>query len=230
MKKPFLGVGLAVLVVMSVVGLWLMRGSQEPWTTEEPTRSEDDAVASSGQKAGSHSGDKGDKAPRDGAERAAAKVADARTVDSRPQDAGVDESPRDDEETPAETAAEKAVKAFEDLTDALREPIRGDIALKRVDDFVRKFKALPKERQDEELHHALNLIPDDNSLFLLGVLMDAEVDKELKELVFNDFLNRGDEVKQPMLKAVFKQKSHPCWADAAWILDVTGALPAQKAQ
>ena len=130
----------------------------------------------------------------------------------------------------AEVAAEKAVKAFEDLTDALREPIRGDIALKRVDDFVRKFKVLPKERQDEELHHALNLIPDDNSLFLLGVLMDAEVDKELKELVFNDFLNRGDEVKQPMLKAVFKQKSHPCWADAAWILDVTGALPAQKAQ
>ena len=130
----------------------------------------------------------------------------------------------------AEAAAEKVVKAFEDLTDALREPVGGDITLKRVDDFVRKFKALPKERQDEELHHALNLIPDDNSLFLLGVLMDAEVDKEMKELVFNDFLNRSDEVKQPMLKAVFKQKTHPCWTDAAWILDVTGALPAKKSR
>ena len=100
----------------------------------------------------------------------------------------------------------------------------------QIDAFVNAFKALPEKVREEELHHALNLLPDENSLYLLGILMDTSLDKELKELVFNDFLNRADEVKQPMLKAVFKQKSHPCWADAAWILDVTGALPAQKAQ
>lgn len=134
------------------------------------------------------------------------------------------------EEEPETDPAEKAVKAFEALTDSLMEPVKGDISMAQIDAFVNAFKALPEKVREEELHHALNLLPDENSLYLLGILMDTSLDKALTELVFNDFLNRGDEVKQPMLKAVFKQKSHPCWADAAWILDVTGALPAQKAQ
>ena len=48
------------------------------------------------------------------------------------------------------------------------------------------------------------------------------------ELVFNDVLNRDETVKQPILRELFKDKEHPCWADVAWILDVTGELPAKK--
>ena len=35
----------------------------------------------------------------------------------------------------------------------------------------------------------------------------------------------GEEVKMPMLKQIFKDKSHPCWADTAWIFDATGEDP-----
>ena len=41
----------------------------------------------------------------------------------------------------------------------------------------------------------------------------------------NDILNRDEDVKKPILQEIFKDKSHPCWADTAWILDVTGELP-----
>ena len=68
-------------------------------------------------------------------------------------------------------------------------------------------------------------MPDDNVMLLAGILMDKSIDKELVELVFNDVLNRDEEVKKPILQEIFKDKSHPCWADTAWILDVTDDLP-----
>ena len=37
-----------------------------------------------------------------------------------------------------------------------------------------------------------------------------------------------EDVKKPILQQIFKDKTHPCWADTAWILDVTGELPKAK--
>jgi hypothetical protein len=91
-----------------------------------------------------------------------------------------------------------------------------------VKKFRELFKKVPKERKEECLHRALNLLPDDNVMLLAGILMDKEEDKELVELVFNDILNRDESVKQVLLKEIIKDKTHPCWADTAWILDVTG--------
>ena len=31
-----------------------------------------------------------------------------------------------------------------------------------------------------------------------------------------------------ILSLIFKDKDHPCWADTAWILDVTGELPQKE--
>ena len=42
------------------------------------------------------------------------------------------------------------------------------------------------------------------------------------EIAFNDILNRDEDVKKPILQQIIKDKTHPCWADTAWILDVTG--------
>ena len=47
--------------------------------------------------------------------------------------------------------------------------------------------------------------------------------------MFNDVLNRDEEVKKLILPKIFKDKTHPCWADTAWILDVTGELPKKEA-
>ena len=87
---------------------------------------------------------------------------------------------------------------------------------------------MPKSRKEECLQRALNLVPDENAMLLVGILLDKEQPKEMLELVFNDVLNRDETVKQPILRELFKDKEHPCWADVAWILDVTGELPAKK--
>ena len=61
-------------------------------------------------------------------------------------------------------------------------------------------------------------------MLLAGILMDKSQDVELVELVYNDVLNRDESVKKPILREIYKDRTHPCWADTAWILDVTGEL------
>jgi len=130
------------------------------------------------------------------------------------------------EEERAEAEAEAKVEAFDNLTDRWVEPAKAGVTMKDVGDFVGSFRQVPKDRQDECIHRALNLIPDENVMLLAGVLMDKSMDKEIAETVFNDMLNRDEDVKKPILQQIFKDKTHPCWADTAWILDVTGEASA----
>ena len=127
-----------------------------------------------------------------------------------------------------EAAEEKLVDAFDDLTDKWMEPSAKAVTMADVDAFVKQFRKVPKARRDECIHRALNLISDENVMLLAGVLMDKSMDKEIVETVYNDILNRDEDVKKPILQQIFKDKAHPCWADTAWILDVTGELPKAK--
>ena len=132
------------------------------------------------------------------------------------------------EEERRERDEEKAVEAFDGLTDKWMEPAKEGVTMKDIDDFVAQFRKVPKARKDECLHRALNLVPDENVMLLAGILMDKSQDKELIETVYNDVLNRDESVKKPILQQIIKDRAHPCWADTAWILDVTGELPAKK--
>ena len=137
-------------------------------------------------------------------------------------------APAQDEETGSDSAedeGEKLVNAFDALTDKWMEPAKDKISFDEIQRFVDHFRRLPKERKDECLHRALNLVPDENVMLLAGILMDKSLDKEYLELVYNDVLNRDEDVKKPILKQLFKDREHPCWVDTAWILDVTGELP-----
>ena len=129
------------------------------------------------------------------------------------------------EEELREEADEKLVDAFDSLTDRWMEKEGGEVTMKDMDDFVAAFKAVPDDRKEECLHRALNLVSDDHVLLLAGILFDKTVDKEHIELVFNDVLNRDEEVKKLILPRIYKDKTHPCWADTAWILDATGETP-----
>jgi len=131
------------------------------------------------------------------------------------------------EEEKAEAAAEAKVEAFDNLTDKWMDPSEKGVSMQDVSGFVEAFRQVPKDRQDECIHRALNLVPDENVMLLVGVLTDKTMDKEIVETVFNDILNRDEDVKKPILQQVFKDKKHPCWADTAWILDVTGQIPAK---
>lgn len=138
-----------------------------------------------------------------------------------------EQEPKTEEEI-REAEDEKKVEAFEALTDKWMEPSKAGVTMKDVDEFAAQFRKLPKARKTECLQRALNLIPDENVMLLAGILMDKTQDRELVELVYGDVLNRDEAVKKPILQQIFKDKSHPCWADTAWILDVTGERPRRK--
>ena len=160
--------------------------------------------------------------------RSAGSAAEADAADDE-SDADADEQEKTPEED-EEDVEERLVNTFDDLTDQWMEPAKTSVSMADIDKFVATFKKVPKARQDECVHRALNLIPDENVMLLAGLLLDKTLDKETIETVFNDILNRDEDVKKPILQRLFKDKSHPCWADVAWILDVTGELPApQKA-
>lgn len=130
------------------------------------------------------------------------------------------------EEEKAEAEAEKIVEKFDALTDKWMETSSGNPpTLAEVDAFVELFRKVPADRKDECIHRALNLIPDENVMLLAGVLMDKGQDPETIDTVFSDILNREEGVKLPVLREVIKDTKHPCWKDAAWILDVTKQLP-----
>ena len=162
-----------------------------------------------------------------------------RGVPAAPQSQDNETSSKDDSEEPEndeprteeekrEAEEAKLVDAFDDLTDKWQEPSEKPVTMPDIDNFAASFRKIPKNRQDECIHRALNLIPDENVMLLAGVLMDKSMDKEIVETVYNDVLNRDEDVKKPILQQIFKDKSHPCWADTAWILDVTGELPKAK--
>ena len=142
---------------------------------------------------------------------------------------GDDEEPQTEEEM-REAEEEKRVDAFDNFTDKWQEASEKAVTMADVNDFAKHFRQVPKARQDECVHRALNLIPDENVMLLAGILMDRSMDQEIVETVFNDILNRDEDVKKPILQQIFKDKTHPCWADTAWILDVTGELPQSKAK
>ena len=126
----------------------------------------------------------------------------------------------------AEDLEEKQVSAFYDETDHWIDAKKsGSPSVEDVEHYHSSFRKLPKSRKNECLQRALNLIPDENVMLLVGILMDKTEDKKLVTQIYNDVLNRDEVVKKPILQIIFKDKEHPCWTDTAWILDVTGQLP-----
>ena len=156
------------------------------------------------------------------AEKAASK-------ESEKDDQDVTEDPEDGESSP-DDLEEKLVDAFDALTDKWQEPAGDKVTMDEVKKFREGLAKVPKSRKEECVQRALNLVPDENVMLLAGILFDKSQDREILELVYNDILNRDEDVKKPILREVFKDKEHPCWADTAWILDVTGELPNKKGE
>lgn len=124
----------------------------------------------------------------------------------------------------AEIDEESIVEAFDGLTDNWIVPARGGVAIEDVENFVTSLIKVPARRREECLQRAINLIPNENIMLLVGVMMDKSMPMDLVELVYSDILNRSEEVKKPILLQIFNDQTHPCWEDAAWILEATGVI------
>ena len=125
---------------------------------------------------------------------------------------------------PAETE-EALVNAFYVLTDKWLKPSGTEVPMAEVEKFREQFYKIPRARKKECLQRAFNLLPDENVMLLAGILLDKGQPADCIELVFDDILSREEAVKKPILKEIYKDREHPCWATTAWILDVTGNMP-----
>ena len=130
--------------------------------------------------------------------------------------------PAASEESPAVRAERKVTRFYAEVDRWTRER---PVSVEDVQEFVRKFNAIPPPLRKGSVHRALNLIPDANVALLAGVLFDKSQPKEIVREVFNDIVNRPEEVKEPILKEIVKDKTHPCCSDAEWIFEVTGEKP-----
>lgn len=216
MRKSYLVAGFLLMVVLAVAILSVFRGESAPEVMAGDATKGESAKAGDNSRAGRHT------AAETGRKTGSAKA--EAVPEEEPEK--VPEEPKTEEERRAEDE-EKRVDAFDDLTDEWQEPASEKVTMKEVERFREQFNRVPKERKDECIHRALNLIPDENVMLLAGILFDKTQEKETLETVYNDILNRDESVKKPILQSIFKDKSHPCWADTAWILDVTGELPAK---
>ena len=167
----------------------------------------------------------GGDAPRLIAE-ADAEDADAGDADAEDADAeGEDCENNTDEGPEEEDPVELAVNRFDDLTDRWRDTeTKSPPTMADIDEFAARFREVPEERRDECIHRALNLIPDENVMLLAGILMDRANSEETIQTVFHDVLNRDETVKAPIMRQIYEDRTHPCWADVAWIYDATGEL------
>jgi len=110
----------------------------------------------------------------------------------------------------------------------------GDEWVERLDDLLggdeetsataRKLIAalptLPPEAQEEYLAHAVNLCEDSDFAQLEQIYLAANTPPPLVEMIFDDSLNRPDEVKLPMLAKTLRNPSHPMAAEAREILEM----------
>ncbi len=121
--------------------------------------------------------------------------------------------------TEEKTLREKAVEAWEkqvaDVIERTNVPVRDQA--RRVKEV---FDKLDREDQLDGIHNGLNLLPDERFAVLYDVLYDKGEDPEVLDAIFSDALNRPEEIKMPILKALRKDREHPMFFEAARILDV----------
>ena len=132
----------------------------------------------------------------------------------------------DEDESRAEEEEDRLVDEFDDETDRW---LDGDDSrlptMEDIGNFLALFGRIPHRRKKECLQRALNLIPDENIILLVGILMDKSQDRDLVRLVYDDIINRDNSVKNSILQEIYKDKDHSCWSDTEWIFEVTGEKP-----
>lgn len=221
--KSKIAIGTVAIVVAAIIGVLVALPPRDPTVLEKDSGSgktpEQPPVVRVSKKPSAAQ-------PKVASESPAPDVPEKKVAEAV-NEAPADPAPEMTEEEKKEAEEEKRVEDFDSTVDKWMESGKDKVVtMADVDAFRELFRKVPKARKEECVHRALNLIPDDNVMLLAGILFDKEQDKEILDLVYNDILNRDEDVKKPILKEIFKDREHPNWADTAWILDVTGELPA----
>jgi len=223
LKNRLLGL-LALAVILIAGGVWMFLGKPVREETDEQGMSLVEIISTRKTAAGK-------KNPPNGASVSANKKRGG-------GDAGDDSDDPDDE---PETPAEKALKRWEDVIAVFYEETEDteegddDAEGERVtntpppaprvtlDDQLRirdAFRELDEDNKMEEVHHAMNLLPDESVSVMYGVLFDKTQSEEIMDVIFSDILNRDEDIKNPMMRAIREDETHPMYTESARILEV----------
>jgi len=119
---------------------------------------------------------------------------------------------------PVTLAASPAAAGWEDRLDNILSADAGNRSTVRQ--LLDGLQRLPVEAQEEYIAHALNLCDDEDYARIETIYLAAGTPSEVSEEIFNDLLNRPDEVKLPLLIKTLRQPAHPMAAEAREILEM----------
>jgi len=130
--------------------------------------------------------------------------------------------------SPAEGSAMPSVADWEqNLDDILTKDADSNTVVR---DLVSAMPNLPPEGREEFISHAVNLCEDGQFSLIGRVYLDPSTSKEVADIIFNDLLNRPDEIKLPLLAKSVQSAGHPMNAESKEILEMyfdlePGAVP-----
>ena len=84
--------------------------------------------------------------------------------------------------------------------------------------LLQEFNRLPPEAQTEYIAHALNLCEDEEFGSVEGIYLQSGTPTEVSEQIFDDALNRPDELKLPLMARTMTTPNHPMQQHAREIL------------
>jgi hypothetical protein len=122
------------------------------------------------------------------------------------------------ENTPREQAVTAWEQEIDDVIASTNVPVK-----EYARPVKEAFDKLDKADQLDCIHHCLNLLPDEQFAVLYDILYDKTEDPEVLDAIFSDALNRPEAIKNPLMKDLRKDSTHPMFFESARILDVTGS-------
>ena len=158
------------------------------------------------------------------------RVADVDAVPSQDEDSAaeteMDEVEAETDETEASVAEDEG-PAIQAWTNAIASAVAAQEAGKRpsaeaVAAFKAAFDALSGDQKTENLPEALNLLADESFDCLSAILLDPGEPEDVLQSVLGDLLIRPPEVKDPVLRKLAANVSHPLAEEAEELLEATG--------
>ncbi|MDR2848971.1 MAG: hypothetical protein LBW77_00250 [Verrucomicrobiota bacterium] len=213
-----LGAFVAVAVVLIVLGVLLKK--QNPSSDAPVPRAAGEKVRTPGV-AASIASSLPDEPPKPATARPPKKERPARPAAGAEKTPGAASARAADDEL--SEARIQAVEAWEGFIDRVAERENAPTEA-QASQFKREFNKLDKADQLDGIQTALNLLPDEQFALLYPILFDKSVDPDILDAIFSDGLNHDDEIKIPMMKAIYEDKEHPLYEEAERILDATGEL------
>jgi hypothetical protein len=120
--------------------------------------------------------------------------------------------------TPVATFLPSAAGEWEDRLDGILSTDGNDELA--VNQLLAALPSLPLEAKEEYVGHALNLCADEDYAKIEQVYLAGDTPPEVSEGIFDDVLNRPDEVKLPLLAKTLRNPAHPMASEAREILEM----------